>query len=665
MISQFNFGCGRAGPDRQFFFINGRPCNPSKIQKTFNEVYRSFNTNQSPFVIADFILPTDSCDVNVSPDKRTILLHSENALIAALKEALEARFAPARSTFTVQPSTTQRELPSSARPSIVEAPPLADNTLEETRRSVPNSGITTPEEEEEDLARVPTIGAGGIESTSKPTSAGQQTEGVSEGTIPRKGPLEKQPLLDLGSSTVNRSGAELDQNTLPVTSSDSPVSESITAQPPSPCPRLNAAKAQAKPVQMVLSTRNASWAILPASEEPVLKKRKLDSKKGAISLASLRSQLSSFAAPGSQSVRIQEDEEEMDEDEEDEEDLLASEKSDVVDSTNDAQKDVPLADSEAANVLKIQPSADKEEPAEAVQHAENPVHVNEPLFLNEDIEERHEEVMANKPSGVRIKSEEVDVLMLAEDNSSALDEERLHHLRSLDQSSATSSSAPNVQDQSSSVKTVRTEVLKTKREGLDVTVSMNTAKIEVIWASHLQKQSGNARSSTAQIVPSDHDQQQKQQQISSSAGISNTTNEADAGQALSRMLDKKDFSTMEVVGQFNLGFIITRLRHPPENSTSEGEQEHLEHDSGLDDLFIVDQHASDEKFNFETLQQTTKIASQKLVRWGSSYSDHTHIDWIALIFSLYTLRSYPLFVFLLWTPGLEYLSLLPLMNLSP
>ncbi|KAH9481881.1 DNA mismatch repair protein PMS1 [Psilocybe cubensis] len=34
----------------------------------------------------------------------------------------------------------------------------------------------------------------------------------------------------------------------------------------------------------------------------------------------------------------------------------------------------------------------------------------------------------------------------------------------------------------------------------------------------------------------------------------------------------------------------------------------------LDDLFIVDQHAADEKFNFEDLQSTTKIQSQKLLR---------------------------------------------------
>ena len=49
---------------------------------------------------------------------------------------------------------------------------------------------------------------------------------------------------------------------------------------------------------------------------------------------------------------------------------------------------------------------------------------------------------------------------------------------------------------------------------------------------------------------------------------------------------------MEVVGQFNLGFIIARIKS---------------------DLFIVDQHAADEKYNFEMLQRTTRLQPQKLV----------------------------------------------------
>jgi hypothetical protein len=53
-----------------------------------------------------------------------------------------------------------------------------------------------------------------------------------------------------------------------------------------------------------------------------------------------------------------------------------------------------------------------------------------------------------------------------------------------------------------------------------------------------------------------------------------------------------NFLKMRVLGQFNNGFIIAAL------------------DS---DLFILDQHACDEKVQFETLQRTTTIHNQRLI----------------------------------------------------
>lgn len=93
--------------------------------------------------------------------------------------------------------------------------------------------------------------------------------------------------------------------------------------------------------------------------------------------------------------------------------------------------------------------------------------------------------------------------------------------------------------------------------------------------------------------------------VTSAAGLSNR-DIASAGEALSRVISKADFQAMEVLGQFNKGFIIARLRRRA--STAESRR-------GVDDLYIIDQHASDEKFNFETLQRTTVIKAQSLIRW--------------------------------------------------
>jgi len=59
---------------------------------------------------------------------------------------------------------------------------------------------------------------------------------------------------------------------------------------------------------------------------------------------------------------------------------------------------------------------------------------------------------------------------------------------------------------------------------------------------------------------------------------------------LSKMFGKGDFENLRVIGQFNKGFIMCTLNN----------------DS---DLFILDQHACDEKFNFETLSRSMQLHS--------------------------------------------------------
>ncbi|KAK5974455.1 MutL C terminal dimerization domain-containing protein, partial [Trichostrongylus colubriformis] len=76
------------------------------------------------------------------------------------------------------------------------------------------------------------------------------------------------------------------------------------------------------------------------------------------------------------------------------------------------------------------------------------------------------------------------------------------------------------------------------------------------------------------------------------AGLSPTENEL-AEKELDRTLKKSDFAEMSVIGQFNKGFIITRLR---------------------DHLFLVDQHASDEKYNFERFQKKARVETQRLIQ---------------------------------------------------
>ncbi|XP_056221252.1 mismatch repair endonuclease PMS2 isoform X1 [Seriola aureovittata] len=87
-VSRGDHGVGRSATDRQFFFINNRPCDPLKVTKLVNEVYHMYNRHQYPFVALNIAVASECVDVNVTPDKRQIFLQEEKLLLAILKTSL-------------------------------------------------------------------------------------------------------------------------------------------------------------------------------------------------------------------------------------------------------------------------------------------------------------------------------------------------------------------------------------------------------------------------------------------------------------------------------------------------------------------------------------------------------------------------------------------------
>jgi DNA mismatch repair ATPase MutL len=96
---------GRASGDRQFFYVNGRPVDLPRFSKALNELYRAYcattSANNCPTAVLDFQMPTDAYDVNVTPDKRKVFLHDEDAVLRAARAAIEAVYAPSRYTYDV------------------------------------------------------------------------------------------------------------------------------------------------------------------------------------------------------------------------------------------------------------------------------------------------------------------------------------------------------------------------------------------------------------------------------------------------------------------------------------------------------------------------------------------------------------------------------------
>jgi DNA mismatch repair protein PMS2 len=170
-------------------------------------------------------------------------------------------------------------------------------------------------------------------------------------------------------------------------------------------------------------------------------------------------------------------------------------------------------------------------------------------------------------------------------------------LNSSPEAGATSQSVvPATPSSPSKVSGILTEVVRTAMED-SASLAFDLQRTTNAWHAYLEhKPSSQPQPPQPATRPSDLE----------SADLG--ADDEKATTTLARVLSKVDFGLMEVVGQFNRGFIVARL------SKISGE--------GLgasDDLFIVDQHAADEKYNFETLQATTRLESQRLFTWVAGF----------------------------------------------
>ncbi|KAJ2008544.1 ATP-binding mismatch repair protein [Coemansia thaxteri] len=94
-------GGGRSAGDKQYFFVNGRPCDFTKAKKLVNEMYRAQCPSRLPVYAIAITINAKSIDVNLTPDKRTILIRHEQQLLAVLRDALASVLEPAETAFSI------------------------------------------------------------------------------------------------------------------------------------------------------------------------------------------------------------------------------------------------------------------------------------------------------------------------------------------------------------------------------------------------------------------------------------------------------------------------------------------------------------------------------------------------------------------------------------
>ena len=98
-VSKAGHGVGRSSSDRQFWYVNGRPVDLPKFTKVVNELWRRFEMKHMPAFVLNLTLPPGLCDMNVSPDKRSIFVAEENQLIDSIKDILREVWEPSRYTY--------------------------------------------------------------------------------------------------------------------------------------------------------------------------------------------------------------------------------------------------------------------------------------------------------------------------------------------------------------------------------------------------------------------------------------------------------------------------------------------------------------------------------------------------------------------------------------
>ncbi|PKX99147.1 ATP-binding mismatch repair protein PMS1 [Aspergillus novofumigatus IBT 16806] len=582
-ISRPVFGEGRQTPDRQMFFVNSRPCGLPQIAKAFNEVYKSFNVSQSPFVFADLHMDTNAYDVNVSPDKRTILLHDAGALIDSLKQSLTEMFeatdqtvpqsqiagykqpAPKQQLGILQAVTPRRvssekeamaggepdaadekETESSQPSSTAKLKSFLSNLGSQKERRSPSSSPLRREESEQPVSTAaPNSPAGRAESLNR-TADNELV--VSEGGTPscetpqrpKVTDKEQESPRDAVEQSTPQDGTELSRQHTPSTQPD-PLEETPNVIQ-NAFDRMRPRRMPAEVATITIGNKTVTSMVgsgiprkrtggsIGSSGGGLDRKRRIHTPSRSNIFGK---HMRAFAAPGSQieQARSVEAEEEEEDGRAEDEEIMDSD-------SEDSSRSYCPSDKEDDRSAEV-PDDEVNEPEATVAE-----------MMNDEEKRKHEEAEVQR------------LIRQAEEKAVLPQENSMHRANKLNKGAGHRDSTTRLMS----------------------TIDGSLSGIE----SQMKRVQHSLRSYRRDVDYSQED----------TATAATVT----AEERLSLTVSKEDFARMRIIGQFNLGFILAT------RSSDDGSAE------SKDELFIIDQHASDEKFNFERLQAETVVQNQRLVQ---------------------------------------------------
>jgi DNA mismatch repair protein PMS2 len=517
-ISRPVFGEGRSAPDRQMFYVNSRPCGLPQVSKAFNDVYKSFNISQSPFVFANLIMDTKSYDVNVSPDKRTILLHDQGILLESLKEAL-------MELFERQEQTVPQSKPTaSVQPKLPDYRPLT-------------------------VTRQPEAESVGADSpTSEHDSHTPDDETLVE-PVTQKGSPER-----LIHNWVGR-GAQ-DRDEVPVARSKPAVQNAFDRMRPQRTPQQ---------VAEITIGDKTTKTVIGSGSYYTPQKRRIHIPNNSIA-----KKLSQYVMPGTQ---VETDEEgsgeesgpsqqvQKDADEDSDDEVLFVPQDDSQNSGRE-REGTPQLGSQTLEKSRTSP-------------------IDEYLRITKETDE-----------DVQPSADDLEADYLDEEQNRIREDTKIARMIQKAEDEAARPSQDSIRRATQALKVSKHTTLN-----LIQTCYVSTASI--------------ARQSTLLSKVQAASQQPSKQNETAT----NHAEETDAEARLSLTVSKSDFTQMNIIGQFNLGFILAvRPCGKKVPSSSSSSSSPSSPSSSSSDLFIIDQHAADEKYNFERYTNSLTLEPQRLAQ---------------------------------------------------
>lgn len=550
---------GKAARDIQVFSINGRPVDLPKVSKIIAEAWRQFETvsgdsKKRPACILGMYLPNCMFDVNVSPDKREVLISEEAAVYSAIKSGLvelwsgqsEGRFVQNEA----QNISTGRKRPSEAMECEIQVthdePAAADSspTQEETppdqgsgkrRRMVRRNAVTRA-----------SIGGGDVHKFVDQFARIEQL---------RRGESLDATIDNQGISSV--CGTPPKKETSPGTAmSPKHASLSISEQRNWNQTRLQFSPSRSESQRDDIDTLNALQIKDNANEIP-----KLDVLENTPDFSTLVDESPPTQHPQQIATALLEEIGKRNPASKASSEVTPEELPRTSRSVSRNASDRKLLGTTSAKISNPDPNPNihleysNDESDQALVSSDDNAHVREP------------------ESGIKGRRKK-----LKSSNSDLTPNARLQC--SNDESD---SSDAHESDSSNDDKSVAGEAKtpETANAIQEIVTWPNFTNSSILEQAHVAREASIARKSRLASA--------KEKREGACSSKEREYQEGDGTLSLS----KDDFVTMHVIGQFNLGFILAL---GPDGQ-----------------LWILDQHAMDEKYNFEKLCKETKIHEQTLI----------------------------------------------------